>query len=562
MFSSLKLKIEKVLMASLVLTGLAPVNMAGAAGTNPQAATVFSWMEPQSKVLPNGALEWMPKAFVFENGDSVRYIDFEAGDDAKDGRTRLTAWKHHPWDANATDAAKACHGIQTYVFKGGSVYRGALKATESGVPGNPIRLTYDPSWGRGEAMIYGSTRIKGGWKRATAQEAPGISQPEKVWYLDLGRDYDPDPASAKISAMWQVNGAKVERLHIAREPNYDISDPNNPVKNWPIWSRYEMRSGTFTSPLLKNLGSNSMLDHAVIWTEGGFLMAAASRVLISPGSYNPDAGTITLRSRAGDKRYANIPRAGVHFMIENVAKFLDTPGEYFFELYGPKAGRLYLIPPGGVDPNTVVYEVAQTRLPIWIAGQHDIVISGLEFRYNDPDEGTGGWPFESSACVRIAGNCSNITVKNCKFYYVADAVAAYPQVYYIEKGSPDGVIDNIIISDNDIEHAEMGGAILVNGDSERARGATYCQLKHVEVMRNRVRDTGFRHGSNSWGSIPAISVSYPETCEIAGNIVDTSFGNGILTEGGKASGSYNVVPLTRILVHHNQIDNTMLGCND
>ena len=108
MFSSLKLKIEKVLMASLVLTGLAPVNMAGAAGTNPQAATVFSWMEPQSKVLPNGALEWMPKAFVFENGDSVRYIDFEAGDDAKDGRTRLTAWKHHPWDANATDAAKAC----------------------------------------------------------------------------------------------------------------------------------------------------------------------------------------------------------------------------------------------------------------------------------------------------------------------------------------------------------------------------------------------------------------------------------------------------------------------
>ena len=53
-----------------------------------------------------------------------------------------------------------------------------------------------------------------------------------------------------------------------------------------------------------------------------------------------------------------------------------------------------------------------------------------------------------------------------------------------------------------------------------------------------------------------------ETGEIAGNIVDTSFGNGIITYGGKNSGSYNVVPLTRMLVHHNQIDNTMLGCND
>jgi len=31
-------------------------------------------------------------------------------------------------------------GIQTYVFKGGVVYRGTFKATESGEPGNPIRL--------------------------------------------------------------------------------------------------------------------------------------------------------------------------------------------------------------------------------------------------------------------------------------------------------------------------------------------------------------------------------------------------------------------------------------
>ena len=57
--------------------------------------------------------------------------------------------------------------------------------------------------------------------------------------------------------------------------------------------------------------------------------------------------------------------------------------------------------------------------------------------------------------------------------------------------------------------------------------------------------------------IPAIHVDLPQTCEVAGNIVDTSFGNGILTTGGKSSGSYNVVPLTRILVHHNQLDNTM-----
>ena len=76
-------------------------------------------------------LEWTPKPFVFQKGDSALYIDFESGDDAKDGKTQQTAWKHHPWDAGATGEAKACKGIHTYVFKGGVVYRNALKATES-----------------------------------------------------------------------------------------------------------------------------------------------------------------------------------------------------------------------------------------------------------------------------------------------------------------------------------------------------------------------------------------------------------------------------------------------
>ena len=43
-------------------------------------------------------------------------------------------------------------------------------------------------------------------------------------------------------------------------------------------------------------------------------------------------------------------------------------------------------PPGGADPNNVVYEVAQIRFPVWISDQHDIVVSNLEFRYNDPDD--------------------------------------------------------------------------------------------------------------------------------------------------------------------------------
>jgi hypothetical protein len=121
-----KMKVAAELITAVILAAAA-VNMADAA--EPQ--TPYSWQQPHARVLPSGNLGWTPRPFVFEKGPSERYIDFDGGDDARDGRTQQTAWKHHPWDANATNAAKACNGIHTYVFKGGVVYRGALKAGES-----------------------------------------------------------------------------------------------------------------------------------------------------------------------------------------------------------------------------------------------------------------------------------------------------------------------------------------------------------------------------------------------------------------------------------------------
>ena len=532
-----------------------------------ETAPHYSWQEAHAKVLPNGGLEWTPKPFVFEKGESVRYIDFDAGDDSKDGKSQQTAWKHHPWDANATGESKACKGIQTYVFKGGVVYRGALKGTDSGAPGNPIRLTSDPSWGKGEARFYGSTQIKGGWKKGTAEEAPEIPKPENVWYTDLGKDYDPDPDAEKFSCLWQVNGEKVERLHIAREPNFDLADPDNPVKSWPVWTGYDAKTSTLSSPVLKGLGDKSLLNGAILWSESDFLMGAAVSRSMAGSTYNPEAGSISGKVVSAHW-FSRIPKAKVHFMIENVAKFLDTAGEYFFATSGARAGRLYVWPVGGVDPNTVVYEVAQIRFPIFLSEQHDIVISGLEFSYNDPDDGSphdyyagSGGP---SPCIRVVGNCSNITVKNCKFYHVASAVVTSLRPDNDGTPLPDksNVMDNIIICDNDVQHSERGGTISLLGGSQKAVGDPYGQLKHVEILRNRVVDTGFRCGYSPWSSIPAISVDFAETCEVAGNIVDTSFGNGIITYGGKSSGSTNVVPLIRMYVHHNQIDNSMLGCND
>src|SRR5262245_50826446 len=141
----------------------------GVTGVPTRAAETFSWHEAYAKVLPHGDLEWTPRPFRFEKGASVRYVDFDAGHDENDGTTRQAPWKHHPWDGQATGKAKACSGIHTYIFKGGVDYRGELSVRESGKPGDAIRLTRDPAWGRGPAVLCGTERITS-WEKGASQE--------------------------------------------------------------------------------------------------------------------------------------------------------------------------------------------------------------------------------------------------------------------------------------------------------------------------------------------------------------------------------------------------------
>jgi len=187
----------------------------------------FSWQKPHAKVLPTGGLEWAPEPFTFAAGKTVRYIDFAAGSDANDGASKEKPWKHHPWDPAASDKAKTHRGPTSYVFKRGVVYRGQLAApaNDQGTPEEPMRLTSDPSWGSGEAVLCGSDPVTG-WKRAAKHK--DIPDAEKVWYADLG--YAP-------RCVWMLVGGKATRLKLARTPNWTVSDPDDVKSEWWTWEQ-------------------------------------------------------------------------------------------------------------------------------------------------------------------------------------------------------------------------------------------------------------------------------------------------------------------------------------
>jgi hypothetical protein len=80
-----------------VLVGAAIAALTSSAGAQALRATdalAYSWQKPNAKAIGTGDPEWASRPFEFEHGPSVRYLDFDAGDDANEGTS-----KDRPWEA-------------------------------------------------------------------------------------------------------------------------------------------------------------------------------------------------------------------------------------------------------------------------------------------------------------------------------------------------------------------------------------------------------------------------------------------------------------------------------
>lgn len=479
---------------------------------------IYSWETQQAKVLPNGDLQWAPQPFQLMKGSSVRYIDFDQGNDSNDGQSAISAWKHHPWDQAATGNAKAGSGIQTYIFKRGVIYRGTLLAKESGISGNPIRLTSDPEWGTGEAGIYGSVQITGGWSKASTTIAPTIPNADLVWYKDISGIENP----AKV--VCEVTPAEIKRVYLARSPNY-VNTPTEPMQKW--WSfTAKAKTGTVLN-LTDNLNftwkDQNALKGGDVWAiEDAIVMCTLWKQKIN--DYNPATKTISVSDQ-------NFGGKDCKYYVENTPYLLDSPGEYYFDR---ASGRLFIRLYGDKDPNTTTVEVASKSSLISISAKNNIEISGLTFGFTTYDNVRYGTS-DGVPTIKL-DNCSDIIIKNCKFQYVNGGIMA------------NGTGKNLIISDNEMNFMD-DFSILLNGPDE------------VSILRNKIIENGTRHLGRWYSSIPAIAGNLT-VGEIAGNIIEHTWGNGLDFFWGKADGATATVPFIRGLVHHNKVSHSLQGTND
>ncbi len=545
------------------------------------AADSFNWQTPHAKLLPNGSIEWAPLPYEFVAGDSVRYIDYEAGDDAADGLSQGTAWKHHPWDREATGNAAESSGPITYIFKGGVDYRGQLEADESGQPGNPIRLTWDPSWGESQPWFIGSERLPASWVKATEVAAPErLPEPDKVWALDLkesgllekakdgsyrvvyvqpdGRSHwnPPGPSFTGLHAV--ADDGESRMFHLASDPDWQAGDKGFAMSHWHSWDG--SGKATHDGKEVRGLQAEQLKGKPADYFEGGRLWSQYPLFMGTAISSEIPATTTDKKTKEEVPFY--LPEEGifvkglpggvkknVRYMIENLPQYLDHEGEFYLDA---KTGILYLRL--AKNPNDLRIELTNDLGTIAISGQSHIEVAGLKFS------------FANGTTIAITEAATDITVRHCLFRDITQN-AVIATLGMSRKEPSEAVMTDIVIRDNDLRDIWETGISISDG-SGGSLHHPYGRLSHAEILRNRVQYAGFRHRGNVQSNIPAIELLYPETGVVAGNIVNDTWGSGIVVFGGKEGnlGDYAIrrteIPLIRVHVFHNLTQHCARAVND
>jgi hypothetical protein len=513
----------------------------------------FAWQQDYARVTETGDIQWTPKAFRFVAGSSVRFIDYENGSDDHEGDSALQPWKHHPWDANATGKAAAATGVDTYVFKGGVIYRGQLTVKGSGRPGEPIRLTRDPDWGAGPATIAGSQAITG-WSRGT--DHPRIPEPDAVWRVTL--DFAP-------RTVWMIAaGGAATRIPLARQPNWK-SQPEDHKAQWFAWTNerhpFKARDG-FSANDARNLTGldPDFVKGALIYSEFGLVMGTPYPSKV--GDYDPVDGSVRFEQWTGGGNASVIFRH-MRYYLEDKPQYLDDPdGEFWFDKQGD-GGVLYVRLPGSTNPNTTRLEVGRhADLIVGNAARH-LEISGLDFRWTSQPWAldVASWDFRTKpfgvrpeaqpACIRIWGWGEDIRVANCAFEDVVMGI----RLRALGEGA---TMRSITIEDCTFRHTDVGAAHLTAG-AGWGFSHPVGKLDDVRLYRNYATQVGFRAPRYERGC--AFDLSHPWRAHIAGNVIERSGAQAINVVAGKGA-TRGDVPLVRILIHHNKAWKTMQNAND
>ncbi len=408
--------------------------------------------------------------------------------------------------------------------------------------------------GSGFPVIAGSIPITEEWRRAGAGDVPermDVSQ-QTVWYVDMEAPPYPGGNGKMEVVLFEVRpDGEINNLYLASDVGWELQSTDFALHHWNTWDEYR-RMGTGKGKKYKDEAlagkPRDYYDGGTIWSQYAWVIANPTPDPIKPGDYDP-------RGFMEYKKGSEPVNPGTRYLIEDLPQFLDQPGEYY---YDEEMQRLFVRLHDERDPNNSRIELSTALDVLHINNQSHIEISALAFRFNGRRKG----PFwEDSHVIEATGNIESFIVKNCFFEFMAnDAIAV--------KTPPNHRMGLVRIADCSFNWINGGTAININGytaSNKMEPTDRMLQLDRAEVLRNRATNMGlYRHDDSKWSNVQAINSSFSTELLMAGNIVDTTWGSGLVSQGGMIGKDMFGAdfPLIRYLIFQNKTENNALAVND
>ena len=207
------------------------------------------------------------------------------------------------------------------------------------------------------------------------------------------------------------------------------------------------------------------------------------------------------------------------------------------------------------QPTNGAIQVSRHANTVLLRNASHITIRDLAFTGNQPwDPTKRGFedPDCDAAAIRILGHADNITIQNNYFHHV-------PHALHLHARDDGDVINDILISDNVIEHASLGGITVRDGGDWGKKSGGIGTVQRVDVLRNKLSFIGMRPQRSSHGH--AVALQSVQQSHIAGNVLQYCGGAGIYVFGGKNTDARDV-PFARLLIHHNAVSDALLLTTD
>lgn len=240
------------------------------------------------------------------------YVDFDKGQDANDGLTPATAWKHAPGDNSSTGTARnmTLQPGDRVLFRGGVRYRSNVMPRMAGTAEAPV--VFDGSnWGPGRAIFDGSRLAEGARKCTSAAECFNNPHWKNLWRIPV------DPSVRWTD--WLFAGDRP--LQPAQYPDVPMmaSDDIDHYITIPRSQTGQLQAGRIDAPLPPEF--NRGMPLLALWVQGN-VIAISQNISVSHDGITIGSGGWTNGSL---KPYTDRDNK---FALMNVPAMVRRPGTF------------------------------------------------------------------------------------------------------------------------------------------------------------------------------------------------------------------------------------------